>query len=608
MDFPERVAKHIADGGIIRAHNAQFERIMWRDCAVPKYGFPETDLEQFECSAAEAAAMALPRSLGECARVTGVDVQKDTEGYNLMMRMCRPRSVTVMPDKSVKLTWWDVPDRVARLIAYCKQDVKTEQAISKVLRRLSDDEREVYLLDQRVNDRGFGLDVPLIQNLKLLADEGIDRANADLAELTGGDVTAVSQSGRLTAWLNANGTLTDSVDKAAVQEMLVRDGLEPTVRKVLEIRAAAGRSSVAKLDTMLEYDCDGRAKGTLLFHGAGTGRWSGKGPQPQNLPRGDVPNAERFIHFIKGSPTTAYQYVSLFENPIAVVSSLVRACIVPASGNVFVGGDFAAIEARVLVWLAGQQDVLDMFRRNEDVYVAMAAKLFSISAENVDKHQRQTGKFAVLGCGYGMGAEKGKDTAKTMFNLDIEVDEMQRIINTYRSANPMVVNFWHEANRAAIAACETPGVPVTFGHLRNLKFLKAGAYLWLQLPSGRLLSYPAGRVVMAPTPWGEERPAVEFMGVDSYTRKWGAQRLYGGLIVENIVQAVSRDLMVFAMQEAEAFRFKVVLTVHDELLTELPQDSALTAYDLQTIMSAPPTWAMSLPLRAETWSGERYQK
>jgi DNA polymerase len=603
--FPPRIAEHIASGGIIRAHNAQFERIMWEHCARPKHNFPFAALEQFECSAAEAAAMSLPRSLGECARVLGVAVQKDTEGYNLMMRMCRPRSV----QKDGTLVWWDVPERVNRLAEYCKTDVDTERAISKALRRLSADEREVYLLDQRINDRGFGLDVDLVTNAKLVVQEGVARANAALTEITSGDVTTITNHGRLTAWLNENGAETDSVSKAAVQEMLLRDGLEPAVRKVLELRAMAGRSSVAKLDTMLECNDNGRVRGTLLYHGASTGRWTGKGVQPQNLPRGDVANAERFIPLILKRD---YDTLNFIENPIAVVSSLLRACIIPAPGNVFIGGDFSAIEARVLCWLAGQENVVQMFREGQDVYAAMAAGLFPADSTVEAKHRRQMGKFAVLGCGYGMGAAKAVDAAKAPpYFLELDDVTAQRIITTYRNTHPMVTNFWAEANRSAINAVTTPGVGIRFGFHGNLQFLKAGNYLYLQLPSKRMLCYPAPAVVMAPTPWGEERPAVEFSSVDSYTRKWGRSRLYGGLIAENIVQAVSRDLMVHAMLELEKYGFTLVLTVHDEVLAEcevLPGTTQLTEQEFGRILSTPPDWAGTLPLAAETWTGVRYQK
>lgn len=604
---PQRVIDHIRSGGEIRAHNAAFERLMMKYVATPRYGWPEPALEQYVCSAAEAAAMSLPRGLGELCRVTGVQVQKDDEGYQLMMRMCRPRKI--LDDGT--LVWWDVPDRVARLGAYCIQDVRAEQSVEKALRRLTPREREIYLHTERKNDRGIYLDRELVLASKDIAEEGIRRANAEIARITGGAVAGVTKTGQMREWLGGQGVANESVSKAAVRELLAGD-LSPEARRVLELRADAGRSSVAKLDTMLDCVCpDGFIRGLTMYHGASTGRESGKLVQPQNFPRGDVNEAERFIPDIL---SRSYDSIDLIENPVAVVSSLLRGCLSAKPGHELLAADFSAIEARVLVVLAGQEDVVQNWRafdagdKSRDQYIRNAMVLYGIPFEDVKKMpHRQTGKFQELGCGYGMGHKKAVSAAKDVYGLELDEERAKTIVGVYRETHPAVVNFWHQANDAAIEAVATPGSVVTFGALRNLKFTARGAYLYLILPSKRPLVYASPKIVDRKTPWGEMRPAVEFSSVDPITKKWGRSSLYGGLIVENIVQAVSRDLLKEADLRVEQHGYEVCLDVHDEVVAQVPVGFG-SVEEFERLLAETPEWATGWPIKAEGWRGPRYRK
>jgi DNA polymerase len=605
---PTRLFDHIRAGGEIRAHNAAFERLMTKYVAVPRYGWPEPKLEQYVCSAAEAAAMSLPRSLGELCRVTNMKVQKDDEGYQLMMRMCRPRKI----NDDGSLVWWDVPERIHRLGAYCKTDVKAEQTVEKALRRLPPREREIYLHTERKNDRGIQLDRELILACKDISNEGIRRANAELSRLTSGAVEAVTQSGRLREWLGAQGVANESVAKAAVKELLAAEGLSPEVRRVVELRADAGRSSVAKLDTMLECVCpDGRARGLTMYHGASTGREAHKLIQPGNMPRGDVENAERFIPDVLARN---YDAIDLIENPIAVVSSLLRACLTAGAGRTLTAADFSAIEARVLVVLAGQEDVVENWRRYDatgdkryDQYIINAMNLYGKAFEEITKALRQGGKFQELGCGYGMGAKKAVSAGKTVYGLDLTEEQAQVVVKGYRDTHQQVVGFWRGADDAAIEAVAKPGTVVTFGALQNLRFTKQGGYLYLILPSKRPLCYAAPKIVERKTPWGEMKPAVEFSSVDSLTKKWGRSCLYGGLIVENIVQAVSRDLLKEADLRVEQHGYEVILDVHDEVVSEAVIGHG-SVQDFEKLLAQTPPWAEGWPVKAEGWRGERYRK
>ena len=600
--LPRRVYDHIVGNGHMRAHNAQFERIIWREIMVKRYSAPKIRDYQWYCSAAEAAAMSLPRALGQLGEALGIKQQKDVEGHNLMMRMARPRSFT--PDGSP--VWWDVPERLNRLYEYCKQDVRTEQAISRCLRRLDPEEREVYLLDQRINDRGVRIDRELVVAARDVADEGIRRANGHIADLTNGGVTTVTNHGRLLTWLRDNGVETDSVDKASVTELLTDDDLPEKVRQVLQLRSDAGRSSIAKLDAMLACasPADDRARGMLLYHGASTGRWSGRLVQMQNFPRGTVSEVDSFIPLIL---RREYDTINLVEHPLAVVSSALRACVTAAPGCELIAADYTAIEARVLNWLAGQDDITALFANGTDVYKHNATRLYKVDYAAVTKAQRQTGKFQELGCGFGMGAKKAVSAGKATYGLELSDDEAKAIVDGYRLTHSRVVDFWYETERACIEAIETPGVPVVFGAHHNLRVFVAGHYLYLVLPSKRPLIYASPRVVEAATPWGDMKPTVEISAVDTFSRQWGRVRLYGGLISENITQAVARDIMAEGMLRLEKAGYPPVLSVHDEVIAEVPTGFG-SVQEFETILSTAPAWASGCPISAEGWRGSRYRK
>lgn len=317
MPLPARIITHIEAGGEIRAWNAQFERVIWGKIMVPRYGAPAVRMSQWVCTAAEAAAMSLPRSLDQAAIALGLKERKDTEGYSLMMRMTRPRSVQADGTP----IWWEIEERKQRLYAYCIQDVKVERAAKKCLHRLPAREREVYLLDQEMNDRGFPIDLALVDAAQALVDEGIERANITLSQLTGGEVEKVTQTQQIKEWMGAP---KQSLAKAAVAELLESD-LDPAIRKVLGVRAEAGLTSVKKLKAMRHYACaDGRARGLMMYYGATTGRWSAKGIQPHNFPRGEVPDIESFIPEVMSG---RYDFINMIEHPIVVVSALLRSML-----------------------------------------------------------------------------------------------------------------------------------------------------------------------------------------------------------------------------------------------------------------------------------------
>lgn len=601
-----RIYQHIRAGGEIRAHNAQFERLIWREVMVKKYGAPPVRDEQFVCTAAEAAAMALPRSLDGASKALGIVQKKDDVGYKLMLQMSKPRSfVNGTP------IWWEDAAKKERLYEYCRQDVRVERAIAKAVRRLSPHEREIYLLDQRINDRGVAIDRALVAASASIVDIGLRRANARIDELTNGDVSKVTQNGRLVSWLQSEHVDTDSVSKAAVAALKERDDLSDTVVNVLDLRAEAGRASVAKLKAFERATCkDGRARGLLLYHGASTGRWTGKLIQPQNLPRGEIADADACIPDILAGN---YETIAEMAPPILVVLSLLRGMLIAPYGHDLIAGDFSAIEARVLNWLAGQNDIVALFAAGEDVYKHNAARLYNIPIEQVEKFpHRQTGKFQELGCGFGMGAEKAVTAAKDVYGLTLTEETAKTIVGQYRATHPRVKDFWTETHEACMDAVRTPGVAVTFGALRNLKAIAIGGYLYIKLPSERYLCYARPSVEMRTVPWStpekpEQRPSLHFYSVEPLTKRWTKQFAYGGLLVENIVQAVARDLMADAMLRLEAAGYLPVLSVHDEVICEIENHKG-SLDEFLRIMQAVPEWAAGCPIAAEGWRDGRYHK
>jgi DNA polymerase len=597
--IPDLWQQALSEKWEFRAWNAQFERVMWDRHGVVRLGFPRVPLEQWFDTAADAAAMALPRALVKCAEVLGLSQQKDTAGHRLMLQMARPRIAHLTTP-----VWRDTPDRLERLYEYCRQDVRVERGVYHRTRRLSSNEREVYLLDQRINDRGVLLDTALVEGARCITTEGLERANTLIRDLTDGDVESVTKVADLKQWLGDQGVAVNDVTKNTIRELLEGDGLGDAARRVLELRAETGRSSVAKLDAMMTVRCaDDRLRGLLLYHGASTGRWSGKLVQPQNFPRGEIKDAEAFIPAILDRD---YDAIDAVAPPLVVVSALLRGCLVPADGHTFMAADFSSIEARVLAWLADQEDMLALFRAHGPVYETMAARIYEKNVEDVTPQERQAGKAAVLGCGYQMGAAKFQSSASTQYGVAFSRENARLVIDTYRAQNSNIVRFWADVNRAAVEATADPGKVTYVGSGIRMKWGHPG--LWVRLPSGRLLFYANATIAQRETPWGAQTDAVVYYGTNSYTRKWEEQVLYGGKITENIVSATARDLLASAMLRVDRAGFPVILSVHDEVLAEVPVSPSLPFELFMQLMSDVPAWAHGCPVAAEGWTGLRYRK
>lgn len=647
---PPEIAEHVRAGGIVAAWNAAFERIMWRAILGPRYGWPVPALEQYRCVMVMAYALGLPGKLSEAAPALGIDVTKDMGGHALMLRMAKPRRV----DPNGTIVWWNDAEKLERLGAYCVQDVKTEQACYRRLLPLRASEQQAWCMDQRMNDRGVFIDAALCERADAIAEATVRDLNAELRRVTGDEVRAVTNAAELIRFCKARGVETDSIAKDQLADLLVRDDLPADVRRALEIRQEGGKTSVAKVGKLLSLrQADGRMRGNLQFHGAGTGRWAARGAQLQNLPRpdGDLWRdhdlGEAIDDILAGRD---HRYIEVMHGPpMTVVSDCIRGMIAAPPGRKILAADFSQIEARMTAWLGGQHDKLEVFRafdagRGPDVYTVQAGQIYGEPITKKDP-RRQTGKVAVLSLGFQGGAMALLKMSKNYPDVDMAAafpavwaasSELARenaedaweqrgkgrgvgreawfaselVKIAWRASNPAVVQRWRDCEAAAIAAVREPGTVHEAGRLR---YRVAGSWLFCRLPSGRAMAYAYPKVEMKELPWNgpdgrpAQAPGLTFMGVNGITKRWEKQSAYGGLLFQNAVQAAARDIMVEALIRAEARGYEPVLTIHDEGVFEADEGFG-SAEELCAIMVAPVAWADGLPIAADGFEAKRYRK
>jgi DNA polymerase len=575
----------IVEGGLLSAWNANFERTIWNEIMVGRYQWPRTGIKQWRCTMAQASAMGLPRALGQAASVLGVEEQKDKAGAALMLRMARPRKVNA--DGSY--TWWNTKDKIDTLVAYCRQDVRTELSVAETLNAMPDSERRLYQLDQRINDRGVKVDLDLIERVSKLANSASENIDAEIKRLTNGQVKAATNAMDLTAWLRGYGLQVKSVDKQTVTRMLGMEKLHPIIKQVLRLRQDGAKSSTAKYEAMVNAaNADDRMRGLLMYHGAATGRWSGRLVQPQNFPRPQKKQAEldEIIAKLK-----ADEDVSEYGAGTVLASDLLRSMLIADEGHRLMFADYSAIEARVLAWIAGQTDLVETFRKGGDVYKEMASAIYNINVENVTDGQRQVGKMAILGCGYGMGGKRFAEQCATM-GINVDEDEAKRIVSVYREKNNRIAQYWRDSENDFVEMVKGAG--------------RVGS-VELPLPSGRSLTYHNPRIIQRETPWGAMRDTAQVDTLNSVTRQWVSQIIWGGLLTENVVQATARDLMATAMMALELKGYNVILSVHDEIICEVTDDFG-SLEEMIEIMTRCPSWADGCPVNAEGKEGKRYRK
>lgn len=600
--LPRSVLDALVDPGVVKwAFNAAFERVClsaWLRRHHPELlsgGF--LDPAQWRCAMVWSAYLGLPMSLEAVATVLGLDVQKDQEGKRLIKQFCTPATPSVLNAGKTRNLPASDPSSWARFIEYNRRDVAVELAIHDRLATIPmpNTEWDTYALDQRINDAGILLDHTLVDAAVALDEQHRGATLVRARELTG--LANPNSPIQLKNWLNEHGCPIGSLTKTDVATAL--GSATGEVKEVLELRGDLAKSSVKKYQAMHNVTgSDGRACGLLQFYGAGrTGRFAGRLVQVQNLPRNYLPDLDQARALTRQGNLDALEL--LYDSVPDTLSQLIRTAFIPSPGNRFIVADFSAIEARVIAWLAAEAETLQAFRDGKDLYCETASRMFGVPVEKhgINSELRQKGKIAVLACGYGgsVGALK----AMGALGMGLAEHELKPIVDAWRAANPHIVQLWADVEEAAITTI-TSRQPI---HLRNLRFTVESGIMFIKLPSGRRLSYVQPK--LGENRWGN--PSITYMGTTT-GRHWGRLETYGGKLVENIVQAIARDLLVTGMHTVAKAGHQIVMHVHDEIIIDEPKDSGFTVADACALMSTLPTWADGLPLEADGYECSYYRK
>lgn len=609
-------------------HNAQFEKQGWRKLMVPVWGLPDIPNSRWHCSQARAANLVLPQQLEKLCRIPllGLDGEKDMVGSKLVVGWSRKYHKTgERPDLTA--------DDLKRAGAYCEKDVEEQRRVHNRLGFLAPAEREVYLLDQRINERGVRLDMPLVGQMQRIVDAASVPLAAEFAEITGG--LKMTQVAKVGSWLLDQGVMLPDMKKetlAAVlgetdegEELDADDRLDialpDNVRRALHIRQLIGSASVKKLGRMQSSVCaDGRSRGTLAYHGAGPGRWAGRIWQPQNFPRGTTredwgvdAKGERILKapdidaLVDALMTGDHEWIELTYGPaVEVVLSALRHVIIAEDDRELVAGDYAGIEARLTLAFAGQWDKVALMASGADVYSDMATDIYGRTITKADVEERQIGKNSVLGLGFGMGAPKfhAKYCAEQPFEF------AQGVVRTYRKVwAPEVPKLWNDLGDAATRTVWTR-IP---HEARGVRYSLRDVFLVATYPDDSEMFYFNPQKTREAMPWDPDDIREGWTYQAMKQGRLTTVKAFGGLLAENYAQHMARQLLARAIKTAERERFPVVLTVHDELVAEPTIGLTGTTPSkvvLQQIMEDVPAWAREyqVPVKSETWAGERYRK
>ncbi|MBT2287997.1 DNA polymerase [Paenibacillus albidus] len=593
-DIPERVLDALWNPDIIKtAYNANFERT-----ALARHFGEPMPAEQWRCTSVLALTMGLPGTLDQVAKVLKLEQQKDSAGKALIKYFSVPCKPTKVNGQRTRNYPHHAPEKWEEYKSYCGQDVETERDVRKKLLKYepSEFEHKLWALDQKINDNGIRID-PLLVERAIECDADFQRRRTEEAKALTGleNPNSVTQ---LKTWLEEQeGITVEGLTKDTVP-VLLEQVKGDEARRMLELRQEMSKTSVKKYEAMSRGLCsDSRVRGLLQFYGANrTGRWAGRLVQVQNLPQNKLKDLELARDLLLAGE---YELLELlFDSVPGVLSQLIRTAFIPLEGNRFIVSDFSAIEARVIAWLAGEQWRIDVFNSHGKIYEASAAQMFHLSIDEVTKELRQKGKIAELALGYGgsVGALESMGALK----MGLSEDELPPLVKSWRAANPKITKLWWDVDAAAMAAVkDRKRVKLQFG----ISFLYESGYLFLQLPSGRRLTYVNPQIKEGK--FG--KPALTYEGVDQTKKTWGRVDTYGPKLVENIVQAIARDCLAESMVQLDARGFQLRMHVHDEVIIDEPVEHD-SLEEIAEIMGKPIIWAPGLPLRADGFETSFYRK
>lgn len=648
--LPMSLLQHIATGGLVHAYNSFFEYSIWTNVITARMGWPSLPLRQVRDTMAKVRAAGLPDSLETAGRVLDVKHQKLSTGGDLIKTFSLPRNPTKR-DATRRVPLAADPVAARKFADYCQRDVQAEMEIDGRLPDLSPDELLVWMLDQRINARGVAVDVEGAAACLDVVTAAVGRYTPELIELTGGAVQTASEVADMREWLARRGWRTEDLDEESVTALLGLD-LPADVRRVLQIREALAGSSTKKISAMLRtVSSDGRIRGMFQYHGAATGRWTGKGAQPQNLPNSGpsvkhcacgawyaarmdtCPRCATGGHKAQEWCTEAVDFtlgmlcatdgsdarldalVLHFGDALHAVSACLRGLFIAAPGHELIGSDYSAIEAVVLAALAGEEWRLDVFRTHGKIYEMSAAKISGVPFEEIIAHHKATGthhplrktvgKVAELASGY-----QGWWGAWCNFGADKFMSEAEGVeaIKRWRNESPMIVRMWRGLEDCARSAIRYPG---TRHQWRSITYEVQDEVLYCTLPSGRRIAYQQP-YLQAVEKYGRWTDQVCYMGVDpktkTKTKQYGPRTTYGGKLTENVVQAAARDVLAYALVRLEDAGYPIVLHVHDEVVAEVPEGFG-SIQQFESIMSEATAWSTGWPIRAGGgWRGRRYRK
>lgn len=608
------------------AHNAGFEKAIWRCIMVPQFGWPDIPNSRWHDTAARCAEIVIPQELEKVLKVLKLGVEKDMVGNRLTLSMSRPDKKTgMLPERT--------PSVLMRIGEYCKTDVFDQRALHKRIGFLTPGERKVYLLDQEINERGVRLDMELVRSMRRIVDAESGPLGEEFKELTGG--LKMTQLAKFKDWLTNRGVWLPNMQKETLDQIIGEDedgnevedadpgalALPDDVYRALHIRRLIGSASIKKLDAMEACVCaDGRARGLLRYHRAGTGRWAGTLIQPQNFPRGSVveENREALVDALLTGDAEVVR--AAYGPPVEAVVSALRHAIIAEDGKVLVAGDYSGIEARLVLALAGQHDKTALMASGVDVYIDMACDIYDLpkldpsdsrykawtkSFKELHLEERQIGKNTILGSGFQMGAPKFHDRYCPKQPMEFA----ENVIHTYRKVwAPKVPELWYAIEQAAVRTVKDRRAHEAYGCL----FALEDEWLTCRLPSGRKLWYFEPRLIHKAMPWDPDDVRVAWTYRATKLGRMMTIDAYGGSLTENIIQALARDLLVSAMFRCRREGLPIILTVHDEIVLELldNMDHAKLLAMLAQLMEDVDDWARAIkvPVQVEGWFGPRYKK
>lgn len=631
---PIEVMEAIRIGCPIVVHNAAFEKRIYYWICHKRWGWPAVPDTQWLDTMASCSYYALPRSLEKAAKALGLEKQKDMQGSRILKQVCKPRAHGKKakeawlrdgkPLYEMPVIWWEDEERLSRVYTYCQTDVETQDEVFQKIGPLPVERWREWTFDEMVNERGIPVDWVGLYTANQVVEQSLSEYNQRIKELTAspafpdGMVQTVNQRQKILDWCDLKGYCMVSLNKEAVEDALANPKVPAPVREILTIRQESGKSSLGKLETMLNLtDDDGRIRDSMAWHGAATGRKAGRGMQPHNFPRDAMgeEEAEKFHSLLKEKDpfeavSFCYQSSLMTNEPQSipdVVSSALRSFFLAEPGKKFYISDFSNIETRNLAWLGNVRLLSEAFSTGKCPYRQVASRVFNMRQEDIAKksQERQLGKAAVLGLGYGMGVDKFQVTvAAPPYNMELTTERIKEIHTIYHEMYPEVRALHRQYETAFMEAIQTQ----TQVQAGKVSFGSNGEWGWMVLPSGRPIWFSKPTVTRVADRWreGKTRLEIGYMGIDIKTKQWSRRTTYGGSLVESACQGMAACILQETLHRLEAHGYPVIASIHDEVLCEVDERKSFDKF--HELMVTRPQWALDLPIECESHPARRYGK